>query len=128
MVSELFLSVAQYWVGYGFGIIVTTIIAILIHEASHFRKAEKLGLDANWVFSWKPFKLGIRTKLPGTLKQQMSIIEDGFFNGLWVVILSFLFLDWWALVVLAMYLMGSKGDISKWYQLKKARKLEGETK
>ena len=128
MVSEMFLEVARYWVGYGFGIIVTTIIAILVHEASHFRRAEKFGLDANWVFSWKPFKLGINTRLAGTLKQHMSIIEDGFFNGLWVVILSFLFLEWWALVVLAMYLMGSKGDISKWYQLKKARKFAVETK
>lgn len=128
MVSEIFLSVAQYWVGYGFGIIITILIAILVHEVSHFKKAEKLGLDANWNFTWKPFKLSIITKYPGTLKQQMSILEDGFFNGLWVVILSFLFLDWWGLVVLAMYLIGCRNDISKWYLLKRARKLEGETK
>lgn len=113
---------AEYFVSYGIGIFIMIVLAIFVHEASHFRKADKLGLHPKWNFKWKPFSLQVITGFDGTLKDQMRIIEDGFFNGFFVVLISILFLDYWSLLVLLMYLIGCKSDIKQWFRLRKALK------
>lgn len=111
---------------YLLGILLFMAASLAAHEFGHFRAADKMGFEPRWVGSWKPLKVGIRTNGKETLKDSRIIIEKGIMAGLFMACVSFVFLGWWGLVVLAGYVWGCIGDVKLLKRIRREMKFRGD--
>lgn len=92
------------------------VASIIAHEYGHYRMADKLGLKP--VFKRSGYKFITTTTIDGDVKQQLKVLENGFLFGVMPLLVLFLIFEWYAFILIPLYLWGSRSDIRKWFKLR----------